>query len=67
MNALFADEAEALATSTGFVDLHQDGYHLVGYLPFSAANYLVGTARWEFQQVSCWGYVVRQREERKAV
>ena len=48
-------EAEALAQSSGWVH-----GRLVGYLPLSAANALVKTGRWEFQQVCAWGYVVRR-------
>lgn len=32
---------------------------MVGYLPFAAANHLVGTGRYEFWQATCWGYVIR--------
>ena len=47
-------EAEALAMSSGF---HNTGGR-VGYLPFVAANFLVGTGRWRFVAVHCWGYIV---------
>lgn len=36
---------------------------LSGYLPFSAANFLVGTRRYVFQQVTCWGYVVKRLDK----
>ena len=50
-------EESALANSTGWVR-GMDG--LYGYLPFSAANFLVGTGRYEFHQCGCWGYVVKR-------
>ncbi len=50
-------EETALATSTGWVTYP----HLRGYLPFAAANYLVGTGRWQFEQVCCWGYIVGRK------
>ena len=48
-------EPEALAQSSGWVQ-----GELVGYLPFTAANALVRTGHWEFEQVCAWGYVVRR-------
>lgn len=50
------NENDALAKSTKWVDA--DG--LNGYLPFSAANFLVGTGRYEYFQCCCWGYIVRK-------
>lgn len=45
----------ALSKSNGWVNM--DG--LTGYYPFSAANYLVCTKKYEFFQV-CWqGYVLK--------
>ena len=45
----------ALAQSTGWIKApHRE----VGYLPFRAANFLVGTGRYKFTQITCWGYVV---------
>jgi len=48
-------EQEALVMSTHWVNGEQG---LFGYLPLSAANYLVSTGKYEFWQVSTWGYVV---------
>lgn len=53
---------EALSKSTGFIDM--DG--LTGYLPFSVANFLVGTGKYMFWQASCWGYVVKRAGEAKS-
>ncbi len=47
----------ALAASTGWVNM--DG--MIGYLPFAAANYLVGSGDYVFEQVTPWGYVVRHK------
>lgn len=46
----------ALKQSTGFVNM--DG--MIGYLPFSAANFLVGTKQYVYQQVTPWGYVIKK-------
>jgi hypothetical protein len=51
-------EAEALSKSTGWIN---PPYREIGYLPFAAANFLVGTGRYEFVQAGCWGYVVRPK------
>lgn len=51
-------EEEALTQSTGWADGCQGCF---GYLPFKAANFLVGTGKYEFLQVCCWGYIVRLR------
>lgn len=50
-------EDAALAQSTGWVRGLDDLY---GYLPFRAANFLVGTGRYVFEQVCAWGYVVKR-------
>jgi len=52
-------EESALTKSTNWADKNK-GYF--GYLPFEAANFLVGTGKYEFHQVCCWGYIVRQRD-----
>ena len=51
-------EEEALAQSTGWADQAKG---LFGYLPFLAANVLVGTGKYEFHQSGCWGYIVRRK------
>lgn len=48
-------ETEAIASSTNWVN-----GELIGYLGFRAANFLVGTGKYEFHQVCCWGYVVKR-------
>lgn len=49
-------EEKALAQSTGWASIPY-----VGYLPFSSANYLVSTGKYE---VCCWGYILKQKQER---
>jgi len=56
MSNNYQSETEAIAASDGFI---HDGR--IGYLPLSAANYLVRSGRWEFERVSAFGYVVRRR------
>lgn len=51
------DEASLLARSSGYFN---GGRH-VGYLPFAAANTLVGTGRWQFTRVDFWGYIIEPR------
>jgi hypothetical protein len=51
------NEEKALSLSSGWVKTG----NLVGYLPFKAANFLVGTGKYRFEQVCCWGYVLRKR------
>lgn len=46
-------EEKALAMSTGYF---QDGR--IGFLPFEAANFLVGTGRYQFETVGFFGYVI---------
>lgn len=53
------DIETALKSSTGYVNM--DG--MIGYLPFSAAKYLVGTGKYVYQQVMPWGYVVKEIKE----
>jgi len=57
-------EEEALKTCTGFVAMPD----VKGYFPFRAANFLVGTGKYQFEQASRWGYVLRlvPAEERAA-
>lgn len=49
-------EQEALSSSTGF----HNHDNLIGYLPFMAANYLVGTGKYQFESCGCWGYIVKR-------
>lgn len=56
-------EEEALAQSTGWVKMNR----LEGYLPFSAANYLVGTGKYQYHQSCCWGYIVEKKVNDRAV
>lgn len=51
------NEEQALKQSTGFIAMNG----LIGYLPFAAANFLVGTGRYVFHQCCCWGYVLERR------
>jgi hypothetical protein len=53
-------ENEALATSNGFVDM--DG--MLGYFGFQAANHLVGTGKYVWQQAGWMGYVIRKAPEK---
>ena len=48
--------AEALKQCSGFVDLGD----LSGYYPFQAANVLVGSGEYQFEQSTCWGYVLKK-------
>jgi hypothetical protein len=34
--------------------------NLFGYLPFSAANYLVKTKKYKFHSASIWGYIIEK-------
>lgn len=52
-------EEEALSKSSGYYNV--DG--LIGYLPFEAANCLVGTGHYSFEACCCWGYVCRKRKQ----
>ena len=54
-------EQEALAQSTNWFS--EGG--LVGYLPFEAANFLVGTRKYQFEACCCWGYTVSKVTERR--
>ena len=47
-------EKKALEYSTGFVDYN----NLIGYFPFSAANYLVSTGKYKFHQSTWCGYIL---------
>ena len=51
-------EQDCLTRSSGFVNC--DG--LIGYLSFRDANFLVGTGKYYYHQVSCWGYVIKKKE-----
>jgi len=56
-------EEEALRQSTGFVNCSsRDGGWLIGYLPFDAANTLMGTGKYAWWQASVWGYVLQCKE-----
>jgi len=46
----------AIKSSTGFVNVEG----IVGYLTLSMANYLVGTGKYVYHQVTTWGYVVKK-------
>lgn len=59
MGEPYRSEAEALATSDGFHGKGQGRF--CGYLSLRAANYLVGTGRWSFFNVHCWGYILERR------
>jgi len=50
-------EEYALSLSTGWINM--DG--MIGYLPFEAANFLVGTGKWIWWQSGWMGYVVRRK------
>jgi hypothetical protein len=50
-------EEDAIASSNKWINI--DG--MVGYLNFEAANFLVGTGKWEWHQSGWMGYVVRKR------
>lgn len=56
----YTSEAEALVQSTGYIGGRDCKGQFVGYLPLSAANYLVGIGRWLFQQATPWGYVLER-------
>jgi hypothetical protein len=47
-------EEEALASSTGWTK-----GEYIGYLGFHAANFLVGTGKYQFHQSCCWGYTLK--------
>ena len=47
-------EEQALSKSTGWVNTNG----LIGYLPFAAANFLVGTGKYKWFQSCCWGYIL---------
>ena len=49
-------EEIALSKCTGFIDCNS----LLGYLPFEAANFLVGTRKYAFYSAGCWGYVLEK-------
>ncbi len=49
-------EEIALSKCTGFVGMD----NLLGYFPFECANFLVGTHKYRFHQVCCWGYVLER-------
>lgn len=49
-------EQSALSQSTEWIN---GSDRLYGYLPFQAANFLVGTGKYEWAQSTCWGYIVR--------
>ena len=53
------EEREALAQSTGWVNINGK----IGYLPFAAANFLVGTKKWQFCSSGMWGYILEKREQ----
>jgi hypothetical protein len=53
-------EETALATSTGWCNGMTQGRYLIGYLPFGAANFLVGTGKYKFFNVHCWGYILEK-------
>jgi len=52
------NKKKALASCTGFINC--DG--LLGYFPFRAANYLVGTGEYHYHQSCCWGYILRKNK-----
>ncbi len=51
---------EALAKSTGW--FQTDG--LIGYLPFTTANFLVGTGKYSFESCCCWGDTIKAKADR---
>ena len=50
-------EAEALKSSSNYVDMD----NLIGHFGFKAANFLVGTGKYKFWQVSWMGYVLKKK------
>lgn len=52
----YESEKHALDSRTGFVNI--DGY--IGHFGISAANYLVGTGKYQFEQSSWCGYILRR-------
>ena len=51
-------ENGALKMSSGFVNYK----NFTGYYPFSAANFLVKTGKYLWQQSTPWGYVLEKIE-----
>lgn len=49
-------EEIALSKCTKFIDYN----NLLGYFPFKAANFLVGTHKYRFHSAGCWGYVLEK-------
>ena len=56
------NEQEALSKSTMFI---KSGMFL-GYFPFNAANYLVGTGKYQFEQSTPWGYTLSIVQKKEA-
>lgn len=50
-------EETALATSSKFYNYD----NFLGYFPFRAANFLVGTGKYQFESVSSWGYILKRK------
>lgn len=45
-----------------FIDTKDDeGRRIQGYYSFREANDMVVSKKWEYMQVCCWGYVLRER------
>ncbi len=49
-------EEIALSKCTMFINYDDK----LGYFPFSCANFLVGTGKYKFCGVCCWGYILER-------
>ena len=47
----------ALSKSTGFIDCGG----CLGYFPYEAAKFLVGTSKYQYEAVCCWGYALKKK------